>query len=68
MSAGGGIFHMINATIMLIVWHKWKRCTCSLKVGDLATCVETKQVREEKKEPDTRARTLDHSSSRLNTQ
>lgn len=49
MSGGGGILHMINVTIMLIVWHKWKRCTGSLKVADLATSMETKQVCQKKR-------------------
>lgn len=40
---------MINVTIMLIVWHKWKRCTGSLKVADLATSMETKQVCQKKR-------------------
>lgn len=48
MSGGGGILHMINVTIMLIVWHKWKRCTGSLKVADLATSMEMKQVCQKK--------------------
>lgn len=39
---------MINVTIMLIVWHKWKRCTGSLKVADLATSMETKEVCQKK--------------------
>lgn len=60
MSGGGGILHMINVTIMLIVWHKWKRCTGSLKVADLATSMETKQVCQKKRKKTTQILDREH--------
>lgn len=60
MSGGGGILHMINVTIMLIVWHKWKRCTGSLKVVDLATSMETKQVCQKKRKKTTQILDREH--------
>lgn len=60
MSGGGGILHMINVTIMLIVWHKWKRCTGSLKVADLATSMETKQVCQKKRKKPTQILDREH--------
>lgn len=60
MSGGGGILHIINVTIMLIVWHKWKRCTGSLKVADLATSMETKQVCQKKRKKTTQILDREH--------